>query len=590
MKKKEASNHLDNLRHSCAHLLAAAVMQLYPNAKRTIGPAIESGFYFDFDFGDVKLTEADLERIESVMKEIAPTWVSFEKHELTADEAKAEYPGNEYKHELIEEFTKEGQKVTFYKSSPTDYWDLCRGGHVDHPSEELKHFKLLSLAGAYWRGDEHNTMLTRIYGTIFPTQKELEEYLWQLEEAKKRDHRRLGKELDLFTFSEEVGPGLVLWTPKGTVIRDQLENWAKATEEKWGYVRVSTPHIAKHTLFEISGHLPYYKDDMYAPMKIDEEDYYLKGMNCPHHHMIYLSSQKSYRDLPLRYAEYGTVYRYEQSGTLFGLMRVRAIAQNDAHIYCREDDAQKEFLDVLKLHEYYYQTLGLTKKDYRIVIGLPDEKKRDKYHGDKALWEKAERMMRGAIEESGIEHIDDVGGAAFYGPKVDFNIRSSIGREFSISTCQLDLYMPTRFHLEYVNQSGEKENVAVIHRAPLGSHERFIGFLIEHFGGAFPTWLSPNQVTILPITDRNIGYAQTLSDSLKAHSVRVTIDDRSETLSAKIRDAQIQKTPYMIIVGDRDEQAQKISIRSRSKGDLGSMELENFVKQITEEINGKLIV
>ncbi len=586
MSKNKASE-LDNLRHSAAHLLAAAVMELYPDAKRTIGPAIENGFYFDFDFGDTKITDEDILKIEAKMHDLAPSWKSFERHELTSDEAKGEYTNNEYKLELIKEFSQKGETLTFYKSG--DYWDLCRGGHVDHPDQELKHFKLLSIAGAYWRGDEKNTMLTRIYGTIFETQKELDEYLLMIEESKKRDHRKLGRELDLFTFADEVGPGLVLWTPRGTVIKDELEQWARDTERKWGYKRVSTPHIAKHTLFEISGHLPYYKDDMYSPMDIDGEEYYLKGMNCPHHHMIYKSTPKSYRDLPLRYAEYGMVYRYEQSGTLFGLMRVRALEQNDAHIYCREEDAEAEFLQVLKLHEYFYQTLGLTKDDYRIVIGLPDEAKRDKYHGDRALWEKAERMMRGAIEKSGIKHADDIGGAAFYGPKVDFNVKSSIGREFSISTCQLDLYMPTRFGLDFTNENGERENVAVIHRAPLGSHERFVGFLIEHFAGNFPTWLSPVQVKILPITDRNLDYAKEIYEKLFENNIRVEIDERAETLSAKIRDGVTQKLPYMIIIGDRDQSANKISVRSRSKGDLGSMELNDFKSLLAEEISSKAL-
>ncbi|MCH7641191.1 threonine--tRNA ligase, partial [Patescibacteria group bacterium] len=362
---------------------------------------------------------------------------------------------------------------------------------------------------------------------------------------------------------------------------------ARETEEAWGYVRVATPHIAKHTLFEISGHLPYYKDDMYPPMEIDKEEYYLKGMNCPHHHMIYLSRPRSYKDLPLRYAEYGTVYRYEQSGVLFGLMRARSITQNDAHIYCTEAQAEKEFLDVLKLHEYYYNTLGLTKDDYHIVLGLPDEAKRDKYHGDKKLWDKAERMMRAAIKKSGIRLEEDVGGAAFYGPKVDFNIRSSVGREFGISTNQLDLYMPRRFNLVYTDRDGSKKHCVVIHRAPLGSHERFIGFLIEHYGGAFPVWLSPVQVKVLPLTERNLKYARKITEKLTKEKIRTELDDRNETLPAKIRDAQLQKIPYMLIVGDKEEKSRKVAVRLRTEKDLGQMNYDKLVRVVKEKIESR---
>lgn len=582
---KQNQEHLDKLRHSTAHLLAAAVLELYPKAKPAIGPSIESGFYYDFDFGKEKISDEDLPKIESQMHKLLINWKGFKRHEVTQKQALDEFRGNEYKKELINEFNDEGKKLTIYESG--DFRDLCRGGHVENPSNDIGAFKLLSIAGAYWRGSEKNPMLTRIYGTAFSTEKELKDHLEMLEEAKKRDHRKIGKELSLFTFADEVGPGLPLWMPKGTIIQEQLRNWAEQTEKEWGYVRVRTPHIAKHTLFEISGHLPYYKDDMYSPMDIDGEDYYLKGMNCPHHHMIYKAEPKSYRDLPLRYAEYGEVYRCEQSGTLFGLMRVRFIQQNDAHIYCSEDQAEKEFLDVLKLHEYYYNTLGLTRDDYHIVVGLPEKSKRDKYHGDKKLWDKAEKMMRSAIKKSGIKSIDDVGGAAFYGPKIDFNIVSSIGREFSISTNQLDLYMPTRFNLTYTGKDGKEKMAVVIHRAPLGSHERFIGFLIEHFAGAFPVWLAPEQVRILPITDRNLKYAQSIREKLASEDIRVSVDEESETLGNKIRKAQEQKVPYMIIVGDRDEKAKKISLRLRSEEDLGQMNLDKASKRIKEKIDSK---
>ena len=585
--------YLDSLRHSCAHLLAAAVIELWPKAKRTIGPAIEDGFYYDFDFSPddskqaIKISEEDLQKIEKKMTEILETWQGFEGREVSLSEAKKLYNDNPYKLELIEEFSKQAQLLTVFKSG--NYEDLCRGGHIEHPKNELTHFKLLSIAGAYWRGNEKNKMLTRIYGTCWPTKEELNKYLERLELAKLRDHRKLGKDLDLFTFSDEVGPGLALWTPKGTIIREELENWAKETEKKWGYQRVSTPHIAKHTLFEISGHLPYYKDDMYSPMEIEGEAYYLKGMNCPHHHMIFLSRPRSYRDLPLRFAEYGTVYRYEASGSLFGLLRARAITQNDAHIYCSEAQAEKEFLDVLKIHEYYYKTLGLTKKDYYIVLGLPDETKRDKYHGDKKLWDKAEAMMRSAIKKSQIRLEEDKGGAAFYGPKIDFNIKSSTGRTFGISTNQLDLFMPQRFNLTYTDRDGKEKYCVVIHRAPLGSHERFIGFLIEHYGGAFPVWLAPVQVKVLPITERNLNYAEKVADKLREENIRIELDDRNETLQAKIRDAQIEKVPYMFIVGDKEQKSQEVAVRLRTEKDLGQMDLSKFLHLIKVKIETKAL-
>lgn len=579
--------YLDNLRHSCAHLLAAAVHKLWPKTKNAIGPAIENGFYYDFDFGRVKISEEDLPKIEREMHKIVQDWKGFEKNEVSENQANKIFKENLYKLELIEEFAKEGKKLTTYKSG--NFIDLCRGGHIENPQKELIHFKLLTIAGAYWRGSEKNKMLTRVYGTCWPTKKELDEYLNKLELAKERDHRKLGKELDLFAFADEVGPGLPLWTPKGTIIRDELEAWAKETEKKWGYVRVATPHIAKGQLYEISGHLPYYKDDMYPPMQIEGENYYLKGMNCPHHHMIYLSRPRSYKELPLRLAEYGTVYRNEQSGSLFGLLRVRSIAQNDSHIYCTESQAESEFLDVLKLHEYYYKILGLTKDDYYIVLGLPDETKRDKYHGDKELWDKAERIMRSAIAKSGIRLKEDIGGAAFYGPKIDFNIKSSTGREFGASTNQLDLYMPMRFKLLYTDQDGKEKYCVVIHRAPLGSHERFIGFLIEHYGGAFPVWLSPVQVKVLPITERNLEYAQKVTKEIEQQEIRVELDDRNETLQAKIRDAQIEKIPYMLVIGDKEEKARKVSVRLRTSKDLGAWTINKFIERAKDKIAKKTL-
>jgi len=549
-----------------------------------MGPATDDGFYFDFELLKGTLTEEDFSKIEKEMLKVIKSDQTFIQKYVNEKEAREMFKGNPYKQEWVAEIIKRGEKIGTYTTG--DFVDICAGPHVKS-TKEIGAVKLLSIAGAYWRGSEKNKMLTRIYGTAFESKEELTEYLALLEEAKKRDHRKIGAQLDLFHYSDKVGQGLTLWTPNGTIVRDQLEDWAKETEKKWGYVRVATPHIGKEDLYITSGHLPYYKDDMYPEMEIEGENYYLKGMNCPHHFEIFNRTQYSYRDLPLRFAEYGTVYRYEQSGSLFGLMRVRAIAQNDAHIFCSEEDAEQEFLDVIKLHEYYYNTLGLTRDDYYIVIGLPSEEKKDKYHGDKKLWDKAEKMMRNAIEKSGIKCIEDIGGAAFYGPKIDFNIKSAIGREFSISTNQLDLYMPTRFNLQYVNDRGEKAMVAVIHRAPLGSHERFIGFLIEHFAGAFPVWLHPNQVTIIPISEKHVDYAKSIAKELDQSGIRYNIDTKDETMGNKIRKAQEQKVPYMIIVGDKELDANTISVRYRDGEQENAIKLDKFVSQVEKVINSK---
>ena len=474
--------------------------------------------------------------------------------------------------------------MTFYDSG--NYSDLCRGGHVEFPSSEIKHFKLLSIAGAYWRGSEKNKMLTRIYATCFTTKIELDKYIEQLELAKKYDHRKLGQELGLFTVSEKVGPGLVLWMPNGNIIKEQIENWAKKTEEEWGYKRVTTPNITKSGLYYTSGHLPYYKADMYPPMKLDnDEEYFLKPMNCPHNHIIFDATQHSYRDVQLRLAEYGTCYRYESSGELFGLMRVRGFTQNDSHIYCTDEQAVDEFVKVMKLHEYYYKTLGIT--DYHLELALRDPKNKEKYHGNEKMWIKAEKLMREAVKQVNIPMVEEIGSAAFYGPKIDFIIHSKIGREFAISTNQIDLFMGERFGLKYTNTDGKEKTPVIIHRAPLGSHERFIGFLIEHFGGAFPTWLSPVQIKILPISEKHLEYAKTVADSLRSSAVRVELDERSETLGNKIRNAQNEKVPYMIVIGDKEIENNKISVRNRA-GESSTVEISKFVKNIQKEINSKL--
>lgn len=574
---------LHNLRHSLAHLLAAAVMELYPDTKRTIGPAIDNGFYFDFEFSS-PISEADLPKIEKTMKKILRTWSKFEKSELSADEAKKEYPRNEYKHELIDEFTKEGQKVTFYKSG--EYWDLCKGGHVEDMKEiSPESFKLDRIAGAYWRGDEKNKMLTRIYGLAFESKEKLEEYLKQREEAEKRDHRELGKKLELFTFDEEIGKGLPIWLPKGNIIKEELENWAKDTEKKWNYQRVTTPIITKENLFYTSGHLPLYKESMYAPISIEEENYYIKPMNCPFHHKVFSAIPRTYKELPLRIAEYGWCHRYEDSGSLFGLMRVRGMQMNDAHIYATPEQAIQEFVDVIKLHEYYYKMLGIEK--YEMELALRDPKNLDKYHGEEADWKMAEEMTMKAMELSGVPFKVAHEGAAFYGPKMDFQIYSSIGRSFTASTNQLDLYMGKRFKLEYIDKDGVKKTPFIIHRAPLGTHERFIGFLIEHFGGNFPLWLSPVQVKVIPVRENHNAYAKEIYELLKANNIRVDLADEDANLGSKVREAKNNRTPYWIVLGDKEIEAGKITLESRDAGQLGQMTKEELLSKLLEEIKNK---
>lgn len=577
-------HNLHDLRHSCAHLLAAAVMELWPDTKRTIGPAIENGFYYDFEFSH-PISESNLPAIEQKMHEIVKTWNSFERKELTKNEALQLFHGNPYKQELIEEFAKENQTLTAYTSG--SYIDLCKGGHIDNPKEQLAHFKLLSVAGAYWRGNAKNTMLTRIYGTCFPTKEELEKHLWQMEEAKKRDHRKLGQELELFTFDDLAGPGLPLWLPKGTIIRDEIEKLAKKTEFQWGYQRVATPHVAKKELFETSGHLPYYKDTMYPAMKLDDGEYYLKAMNCPHTHLIYRHKPRSYRDLPLRFAEYGTVYRYELSGTLAGLLRVRGMSMNDAHIYCTKDQIKEEFKKVMDLHRYYYHLFGI--RDFRMRLSLHDPAKKEKYVDDPELWEFSEQAIREAMRESGLPFEEGIGEAAFYGPKIDFLITSVVGREETISTNQLDFTASKRFNLSYVGSDGAEKPVFVIHRAPLGTHERFIAFLIEHYAGSFPVWLSPVQAVVLPISDKHHAFAQNVFNILQKQGFRVELNAENKTVGGKIRQSTLQKIPYMLIIGDKEIEKSSeneffASVRTREGIDKGAMSISEFMKVLNDHI------
>ncbi len=579
------SSSLNDLRHSCAHLLAAAVMELWPNAQRTIGPAIEHGFYFDFDFGQDKISEADFPRIEEKMRTLVPTWKNFERFELSAEDAKKEYPGNAYKHELIDEVTAEGQKVTFYKSG--DYWDLCRGGHCEQPSEELQHFKLLSVAGAYWRGSEKNKMLTRIYGTCFLTEEALREHLNMLEEAKKRDHRKIGQEQKLFFVDDMVGKGLIMWLPHGTIIREQIEHLAVGKEQEGGYVRVVTPHLAKEDLFLTSGHLPYYKDSMYPAMVMDDGTYYLKAMNCPHHHRIFSHEPRSYRDLPLRMAEYGTVYRNELSGTLAGLLRVRGLAMNDAHIYCRKDQIEAEFRAVMELTMSYFKLFGLEQYWFRLSCWSPEHL--DKYINEPDNWEYAEGVLRQVLSDMKVPFVEVKNEAAFYGPKVDVQFTSIIGREETMSTIQLDFAAKKRFDLNYIDETGAENNeLFVIHRAPLSTHERFVAFLIEHFGGAWPVWLSPIQVVLAPVSsDKHLVGTNELAKKWRSAGIRVQVDDAKETVGNKVRKAVTQKIPYIVVVGDREISGEDLSVRVRGTEEPVKVSQTDFLARVCEEIKSR---
>lgn len=573
----EDNQSLEHLRHSAAHLLAAAVMELWPNAKRTIGPATEDGFYYDFEFSE-PISEKDLPRIEEKMRQIVTSWQGFEGEKVDENQAIERVKDNLYKAELVEEIIKKGEPITFYKSG--EFVDLCRGGHVDNPAEALQHFKLLSIAGAYWRGDEKNTMLTRIYGTAFPSQEQLDEYLEQQEQAKLRDHRKLGRELELYFIDDMVGKGLVMWLPNGTIVRDQIEALAREKEEQAGYERVVTPHIAKEELYLTSGHLPYYKDSMYPPMVMDDGTYFMKAMNCPHHHRIFQHRPRSYKEMPLRFAEYGTCYRNELSGTLAGLLRVRALAMNDAHLYVRKDQIKAEFANVIKMTQDYFKIFGL--ENYWFRLSKWDPQHTDKYIDQPENWEFSQQVLREVLQDLKVEFVEVDDEAAFYGPKVDVQFKSVIGREETMSTIQLDFLAKERFGLSYVDENGQNNNeVFVIHRAPLSVHERFLAFLIEHYAGAFPVWLSPVQVKVLPIADRHQEYANKVAAQLKDAGVRVQVDDRSERLSAKIRDAQVHKIPYMLVVGDKEAEQSTVAVRKRDGGEQEVIALDEFAKNIS---------
>lgn len=566
--------------HSSAHLMAEAVEALYPGVKFWVGPALDKGFYYDMDLGGQHISDDDLAAIEKKMNELAKQNNAYQRKEISKQEAVTYFQekSDEYKLDLLQGL--DDGSITFYTQG--QFTDLCRGPHIPHTGF-IKAIKLTSIAGAYWKGDEKNKMLTRLYGVTFPNQKELDEYLLMLEEAKKRDHRKLGKELGIFTMDDDVGAGLPLWLPNGTVIIEELEKLAKQTEEDAGYKRVVTPHIAKESMYLTSGHLPYYADSMFPPMELDGTKYYLKAMNCPHHHKIFDAEPKSYKDLPFRIAEYGTCYRYEQSGELFGLMRVRCLHMNDAHIYCSKEQFASEFRAVNDMYIKYFKIFGIDKYVMRLSLHEPT-KLGAKYVNEPELWKETEAMVRNVLIESNIPFVEVPDEAAFYGPKIDVQIWSAIGREFTLATNQVDFNSGNKFKLNYVNQNNQPEVPLIIHRAPLGTHERFIGFLLEHYAGKFPVWLAPLQVKILPISDKFMDYALEVKQELRTIGVRVEIDDRSEKIGKKIRDTELSRVPYMLVVGEKEAAERKLAVRRQGKGDLGTQELAAFITLIQDEI------
>ncbi|MBL7747293.1 MAG: threonine--tRNA ligase [Chitinophagaceae bacterium] len=568
--------------HSSAHLMAEAVESMFPGVKFWVGPALESpkGFYYDMDLGDRKMTEDDLAALEKKMNELAKQNSSYVRKELSKAEAVQYFTekGDEYKLDLLSGLA-DGE-ITFYTQG--NFTDLCRGPHIPNTGL-IKAVKLTSIAGAYWKGDEKNKQLTRVYGVTFPSQKELDEHLAMLEEAKKRDHRKLGKELSIYTMSDDVGPGLILWMPNGTVIIEELEKLAKETELEAGYKRVVTPHIAKESMYLTSGHLPYYADSMFPPMEMDGEKYYLKAMNCPHHHKIFDAEPKSYRDMPYRIAEYGTCYRYEQSGELFGLMRVRCLHMNDAHIYCTKEQFAQEFKAVNDMYLKYFKIFGIEKYVMRLSLHDP-EKLGQKYVNEPELWLETEDLVRKVLIETGVPFVEVKGEGAFYGPKIDVQIWSAIGREFTLATNQVDFAQSRSFKLSFTNQNNEPEIPLIIHRAPLGTHERFIGFLLEHYAGKLPLWLAPVQVKVLPISDKFLDYAKSVSDKLKKADIRSEVDDRNEKIGKKIRDTELLKVPYMLVVGEKEMTENKVAVRRQGKGDLGVKDVEQFLNEVVAEM------
>ncbi len=574
---------IEHIRHSLSHLLAAAVLKHYPTAKLTLGPAIENGFYYDIAF-EKNISDTELPTIEKTMRDILPTFKTVTCEIKTPDEAREFFKGNEFKLQLIEEIIARGEDISFYTIG--DFTDLCQGGHApDLSLIDPLSFKLDKLAGAYWRGSEKNPMLTRIYGLAFESKEKLEEYLHMREEAEKRDHRKIGQEQKLFFVDDIVGKGLIMWQPNGTIIRDEIEKLAKEKEAEQEYVRVATPHLAKEELFLTSGHLPYYKNDMYPAMAMDDGTYYLKAMNCPHHHIMYRHEKHSYRDLPIRFAEYGTVYRNELSGTLAGLLRVRCLAMNDAHIYCRKDQIEEEFEKALRLTMDYFEIFGLS--DYWFRLSKWNPKHTDKYIDEPENWEYTESVIRGVLDRVGVKYIEAEDEAAFYGPKVDIQFKSVIGRTETMSTVQLDFAAKKRFELIYTDNAGKENNeVFVIHRAPLSTHERFVAFLIEHYAGIWPVWLSPLQVAILPVGEMHVEYAQEVLSTLKKEGIRTELWS-NDGLGKRVRKAKVEKIPYQIIIGDKERDTKTVTVEGRNDLKLEQTNSTSFVSRITSEIKDR---
>jgi len=571
--------------HSSSHLMAEALELLYPGIKFGIGPSIETGFYYDVDPGEKAITEADLKKIEDKMLELAREKQHFVRREVSKDEAMKTYTekGDQYKCELIRDL--EDGTISFYTNG--SFTDLCRGPHLNDTSV-IKAVKLTSIAGAYWRGNEKNKMLTRIYGVTFPQKKLLDEYLVLMEEAKKRDHRKLGKELELFAFSQRVGQGLPLWLPKGAQLRERLENFLKNVQKKGGYLPVITPHIGQKELYVTSGHYAKYGADSFQPIHTPQEgeEFLLKPMNCPHHCEIYRTKPRSYRDLPIRFAEFGTVYRYEQSGELHGLTRVRGFTQDDAHIFCRPDQLKEEFLKVIDIVLYIFKTLDF--KDFTAQISLRDPNNREKYIGSDENWEKAESAIIEASAEKGLSTVVELGEAAFYGPKLDFMVKDAIGRKWQLGTIQVDYNLPERFELEYVGADDKKYRPVMIHRAPFGSMERFVAVLIEHTGGKFPLWLAPEQAVVLPVSEKYNDYAKKVVDLLTNNDIRASIDDRNETIGKKIRENELKRIPFILVVGEKEEDSGMVSVRKQGEGDKGTMSVVDFAGLINNEIKKQI--
>ncbi|MFA6991839.1 MAG: threonine--tRNA ligase [Candidatus Gracilibacteria bacterium] len=578
--------NIETMRHSCSHVLAQAVMDMFPEAKLGIGPAIENGFYYDFELPRTLIPE-DLPLLEKKMKFIIKQNQKFVRKEEPADKAVKflEAAGQKYKVELAQEYAAAGEVISFYECvRPGDnkamFVDLCEGPHVEHTGQ-IKAFKLTHTAGAYWRGNEKNPMLQRIYGLCFESQQELDEHLKQLEEAKKRDHRKLGKDLGIFIFDDDVGPGLPLWLPNGGVLIDKLEELAKEMEDKQEYKRVRTPHLAKESMYLKSGHLPYYEESMFPPMELDGGvKYYLKAMNCPHHHKIFGAVPRSYRDLPIRLAEYGTCYRYEKTGELFGLMRVRSLQMNDAHIYCTEEQFGEEFQKVNELYMAYFKIFGIEKYVMRFSTH-GSAKLGKKYVNEPELWKKTEDMVRKVLKKNNVNFVEVVDEAAFYGPKIDVQVWSAIGKEFTLATNQVDFAIPKRFGLTYTNEKGEEKTPLCIHRAPLSTHERFVGFLIEHYAGAFPAWLAPVQVAIIPVSEKFSKYTEKVAAELKASGARFEIFDSAETLGKKIRSAELQKIPYMAVIGEKEENSGNVTVRDYATKNQEEMKIPALLEKLS---------